>query len=157
MHEGGLPVTGGRLKRAELKRDREKLRAFLERGRESSARSLSQPKPSRPRRKAISECSVAQRRKVKEHGSCIVCGRDQVDPAHLTPRTQGGCQDALCVVPLCRAHHVAFDTDALDLQPYVVGFWVPELQHALGHYKGDSIALLHRLTGERYVPTREAA
>jgi hypothetical protein len=34
---------------------------------------------------------------------CIVCGATTgVDPAHLIPRSLGGCGDPLCVVPLCR-------------------------------------------------------
>ena len=34
---------------------------------------------------------------------CIVCGATHgVDPAHLIPRSLGGCGDPLCVVPLCR-------------------------------------------------------
>jgi hypothetical protein len=33
--------------------------------------------------------------------SCIVCGSDRrIDPAHLIPRSLGGCGDALCTVPL---------------------------------------------------------
>ena len=41
---------------------------------------------------------------------CIVCGSDRrVDPAHLIPRSLGARGDALCVVPLCRFRHRAYD------------------------------------------------
>ena len=38
------------------------------------------------------------------------------DPAHLTPRSLGGCDDARCVIPLCRTHHRLYDSGRLDLE-----------------------------------------
>ncbi len=44
---------------------------------------------------------------------CIVCGAEHgVDPAHLIPRSLGGCGDPLCVVPLCRRRATARTTPA---------------------------------------------
>jgi hypothetical protein len=52
--------------------------------------------------------------------TCIVCSADRrMDPAHLIPRSLGGCGEALCVVPLCRLHHRAYDRGELDLLPYL--------------------------------------
>ena len=40
---------------------------------------------------------------------CIVCGSEhRVDAAHVIPRALG-CGDALCVCPLCRRCHAAYD------------------------------------------------
>ena len=38
-------------------------------------------------------------------------------PAHLIPRSLGGCGDALRVAPLCRGCHRAYDSGELDLLP----------------------------------------
>ena len=56
--------------------------------------------------------------------SCIVCGTDRrIDPAHLIPRSMGGCGDPLCVIPACRVHHRAYDRGELDLLPYLEPGW----------------------------------
>jgi hypothetical protein len=62
--------------------------------------------------------SPAQRDKVRDV-ACIVCGEWQTDPAHLTARARGGCDDPLCVVSLCRSHHRLLDAGSLDLLPYL--------------------------------------
>jgi hypothetical protein len=100
--------------------------------------------------------SPAQQRKAQEE-PCIVTAYHAaqsyvVDPAHLCAKAQGGCDDPLCVVPLWRPTHRQFDDGEFDLLPYLVKHRVPELQHALGHYDGDLIGLLNRLTGESFVP-----
>jgi hypothetical protein len=98
--------------------------------------------------------SKEQRSKV-EGDWCVVCGQmSGCDPAHLTARAVGGCDDALCVVALCRQHHRAFDQDrSLDLLPYLIDrCYVAEVQHALGHYNGNLVGLLQRLTNERWQP-----
>jgi hypothetical protein len=41
------------------------------------------------------------------------------DPAHLASRAQGGCNDAACVIPLCRSCHTEFDGGHLDLEPLI--------------------------------------
>ncbi len=116
-------------------------------------RAPSQPK----RRRPISEASPAQRAK-RAAGASIVSGETQgLDAAHLCPRGLGGCDDELCVVPLTRAEHRAFDSGDLDLLPYLVPRYADELAHALVHYRGDVIGLLERLTGESWIPARAAA
>lgn len=79
---------------------------------------------------------------------CIVCGTDRrIDPAHLIPRSLGGCGDALCVVPCCRSHHRAYDRGELDLLPYLEPACRAQLAHAVGHV--GLIAALRRITGAR--------
>jgi hypothetical protein len=81
-------------------------------------------------------------------GRCIVCGTDRrVDHAHLIQRSLGGCGDALCVVPLCRFHHRAYDRGELDLLPYLEPAWRAQLAHAVGHV--GLIGALRRISGRR--------
>lgn len=86
---------------------------------------------------------------------------DPLEPAHLCARAHGGCDDDLCVIPLCHWCHRRLDQpDAgkeLDVLSHLLatpGRYTEEIQHALGpgHYNGDLLSLLRRLTGERYVP-----
>jgi hypothetical protein len=94
--------------------------------------------------------SEAQRQKVAGL-ACLVCGAERgVDPAHLAPRSLGGCEHPDCVAPLCRSCHRAYDTGALDLLPHLEPAWRAELAHALGHL--GLIGLLERVTGERWRP-----
>jgi hypothetical protein len=77
---------------------------------------------------------------------CIVCGAEtRIDPAHLIPRSLGGCGDPLCVVPLCR--HRAYDRGELDLLRYVEPAWSAQLAHAVGHL--GLIGALRRISGCR--------
>lgn len=77
--------------------------------------------------------SEAQRAKVAGMG-CLVCGHGPVDPAHLVPQRFGGCQDADCVVPLCRAHHRIFDRARLALAPFIcTEALAAEIAHAKTH------------------------
>ena len=79
---------------------------------------------------------------------CIVCGAThRIDPAHLIPRSLGGCGEALCVVPACRSCHRAYDEGRLDLLPYLEPAWRAQLAHAVGHV--GLVAALRRITGER--------
>ena len=122
------------------------------------------------RRHAISKASEAQREKVAlwvvQGGGCVACGKphreeDPLEPAHICPRAHGGCDDPLCVIPLDHWCHRQLDQPLgrrkLDLLPALLetpGRWTEEIQHALGvgHYNGDLLSLLHRLTADRYVP-----
>lgn len=56
-----------------------------------------------------------------------VCGstiRDRrVDPGRLIPRSLGGCGDPLCVCPLRRSCHHAYDRGELDLPSYLEPTW----------------------------------
>ena len=84
---------------------------------------------------------------------CIVCGTDRrIDPAHLIPRSLGGCGDALCVTaPAVRCHR-AYDRGELDLLPYLEPAWRAQLAHAVGHV--GLIGALRRISGMRGGPTR---
>lgn len=109
-----------------------------------------------PRRRAISPASPAQRDKAD--AASIISGEYGCDPAHIWPRGLGGCDSPLCVVPLTRAEHRAYDDGRLDLLPHLIAHGlVAELAHALEHARGDLIGLLNQITGERWAPERRAA
>ena len=83
--------------------------------------------------------------------ACIVCGADRpIDPAHLIPRSLGGCGDALCVEPACRRCHRAYDRGDLDLLPYLEPGCRAQLAHAVGHV--GLIGALRRIRGRREEP-----
>jgi hypothetical protein len=105
-------------------------------------------------RKPFSLASEAQRAKVAGQG-CLVCGRRPVDPAHLVPRSLGGCDHPDCVVPLCRDHHRRYDRGELDLAPHLEPRWRPELAHALPHL--GLFRVLRRVTGVRWTPVDAGA
>jgi hypothetical protein len=78
--------------------------------------------------------------------ACIACrSHRRIDPAHLIPRSLGGCGSALCVVPLCRDCHRAYDSGELDLLPYLEPAWRAQLAHAVGHV--GLIGALRRISG----------
>jgi hypothetical protein len=110
------------------------------------------------RRRPISPASQAQRAKVAGQ-PCLVCGKRPVDPAHLVPRSLGGCDDAACCVPLCRVDHRRYDRGELDLLPHLEPHYRAELAHVLGHL--GLLALLRCVTGVRWrrvdadIPTTE--
>lgn len=136
-------------RRTGLRSDPDKAREFVERGRASSARSLGR---GARRRGGISPASEAQREKVRGR-SCLRCVRGErdgvkVDPAHVIPRGMGGCDDALCVVPLCRECHRAYDDGDLDLLPYLEPRWRREVGHAVEHV--GLVAALGRVTNARW-------
>jgi hypothetical protein len=99
------------------------------------------------RRSAVSPASRAQRAKVAGQ-ACIVCGGRPVDPAHLVPRSLGGCDEPDCVVPLERRCHRAYDSGQLDLLPYLEPRRRAELAHGLLHL--GLLGLLGRITGTRW-------
>lgn len=100
-------------------------------------------------RRGISPASPAQRAKVREARS-IVSLQQGCDPAHLWPRGRGGCDDPLCVVPLTRAEHEAFDRGQLDILADLIaaGCWA-EMAHMVQVHHVDPLSMLHRLTGCR--------
>jgi hypothetical protein len=84
---------------------------------------------------------------------CVACGAEyRIDPAHLIPRSLGGCGDPLCVVPACRRCHRAYDRGELDLLPYLEPAWRAQLPHAVGHI--GMIGALRRISGRAGEPTR---
>jgi hypothetical protein len=89
---------------------------------------------STPLQRTPSMAATERQRAAVAGRRCIVCGTDRrIDPAHLIPRSVGGCGDALCVVPACRAHHRAYDRGELDLLRYLEPGWRAQLAHAVGH------------------------
>jgi DNA-binding response OmpR family regulator len=87
---------------------------------------------------------------------CIVCGTDRrIDPAHLIPRSLGGCGHPLCTVPCCRLHHRAYDRGELDLLPYLEPAWRAQLAHAVGHV--GLLGAFRRITGTRSADTDPVA
>lgn len=98
------------------------------------------------KRPGISPASKEQRAKVRDAVS-IVSGQPGCDPAHLVDRSLGGCDDPLCVVPLTRTEHRAFEAGELDLVPHLLrADCIAEMQHALGHLRSP-FRLIHKLSG----------
>jgi hypothetical protein len=102
----------------------------------------------KPLQRTPSMAATERQRAAVAGRRCIVCGIDRrIDPAHLIPRSLGGCGDALCVVPCCRSHHRAYDRGELDLLPYLEPAWRAQLAHAVGHV--GLMGALRRITGSR--------
>src|SRR5688500_4360271 len=102
-------------------------------------------RPGEPR--APFAASDAQRAKILG-GACVVCRQTKgITPAHLAPRSLGGCDHPDCVVPLCFMHHRAYDTGRLDVLPYLEPRWRQEVAHAVGHL--GLIGAHRRLTGRQ--------
>jgi hypothetical protein len=97
----------------------------------------------------VSPASPAQRARVAGQ-ACLVCGGRPVDPAHLVPRSLGGCDQPECVVPLDRRCHRAYDRGDLDLLPHLEPRYRAELAHGLQH--AGLLALLRRVSGARWAP-----
>jgi cytochrome c553 len=102
------------------------------------------------RRSRIAPASEAQRAKAAGQ-RCLVCGGRPVDPAHLVPRSLGGCDEPDCVLALCRRCHRAYDRGELDLLPRLEPRYRAELAHGLRHL--GLLALLKRVTGTRWEPS----
>jgi hypothetical protein len=101
------------------------------------------------RRSPSLAASEAQRLAVAGR-ACIVCGTTtgRIDPAHLIPRSLGGCGHPACCVPLCRRDHRAYDRGELDLLPYLEPAWRTQLAHAVGHV--GLVGALRRISGSRW-------
>jgi 5-methylcytosine-specific restriction endonuclease McrA len=100
-------------------------------------------------RTSVAPASPVQRAKVAGL-CCLVCGAvTRIDPAHLVPRSLGGCDEADCVVALCRSHHRAYDQGGLDLVAYLEPRWRREVAHAVGHL--GLAGAYRRLSGRRAV------
>jgi hypothetical protein len=158
---------------AELKpRERSELRSV------SPKRQAEEDVGTRPRRRGSTlsagrgfAVANVQRAKVKVL-VCVGCGLGvepdtasnwTIDPAHLWPRGLGGCEDELCVVPLCRhlyvpqkGCHYAYDNGELNLHGKLVdrGYW-KEMAHVIGGHEVSPLTLANRLTGEEHVGKAE--
>ena len=114
--------------------------------RRARLRAKKQLRRSKPLERTASMAASERQRAAVAGRSCIVCGADKrIDPAHLIPRSLGGCGDPLCVVPLCRRCHRAYDRGELDLLPYLEPAWRAQLAHAVGHV--GLIGALRRISG----------
>jgi hypothetical protein len=102
----------------------------------------------KPKRRAISPASPAQRAKTKDQ-LCVVCGARASTPMHLWPRGKGGCDDPLCVLPACWDCHHLYDAKKLDLLRHIVKHHRAEIAHAQLHT--DPVSLLARLTASEVV------
>lgn len=89
--------------------------------------------PLLPRQGLLSFAASREQRLAVKGKTCAYCGQEGVDPAHLCPRSLGGCDDALCVVPICRRHHNAYDTGRLDLFVAVTEQYPEQYAHMVGH------------------------
>ena len=129
-------------------------RTPLRRGRGPRRRSkLARRRPLRRsaplQRTSVAAASAVQRAKVAGL-RCLVCGAaTRVDPAHLVPRSLGGCDETDCAVPLCRTHHRAHDQGGLDLVAHLEPQWRREVAHAVGHL--GLVRAQRRLSGRRSV------
>jgi hypothetical protein len=117
--------------------------------RRSSALRTSKPlRRSSPLKRSVSMVTTEAQRRAVQARCCIVCGTyKRIDPAHLIPRSLGGCGDPTCCVPLCRVDHRRYDAGELDLLPYLEPAYRAQLAHAVGHV--GLIGTLRRLTGKR--------
>jgi hypothetical protein len=121
------------MKRTPLRR-RAKLRAHKELQRRT------------PLERAPAMAATESQRAAVAGRNCIVCGTNRrIDPAHLIPRSLGGCGHGLCVTALCRRCHRAYDRGELDLLPYLEPVWREQVAHAVGH--AGLIAALRRISG----------
>jgi hypothetical protein len=100
----------------------------------------------KPLQRTASMAATERQRAAIAGRACIVCGADRrIDPAHLIPRSLGGCGDPLCIVPACRRCHRSYDRGELDLLPYLEPGWRAQLAHAVGHV--GLVGALRRISG----------
>ena len=114
--------------------------------RRTPLRAKSPLRRSTPLQRTTSMAATDAQRAAVAGRPCIVCGSEhRVDPAHLVPRSMGGCDSGLCVTSLCRRCHRAYDAGALDLLPHLEPAYRAQLAHAVGHV--GLIGALRRITG----------
>ena len=87
--------------------------------------------------------SKAQRLKVAGQ-PCVICGQSPCDPAHIVPRSLGGCDHPDCCAPFCRQCHRLYDEGKLDALPYLGR---REQAHAVEHLGIERAR--RRLTNQR--------
>lgn len=122
-------------------------RTPLARGADTQLRPSALAQAAAPSARRPMAASQAQRAKIIG-AACVVCAKTNgLTPAHLAPRGLGGCDHPDCVVPMCWAHHRAYDTGRLDLLPHLEPRWRAEIAHAVGHL--GLIGAYRRLTGGR--------
>ena len=116
--------------------------------RRAPLRAKTQLQRGKPLQRTASMAASERQRAAVAGRRSIACGADKrIDPAHLIPRSLGGCGDPPCVVPLCRRCHRAYDRGELDLLPHLEPAWRAQLAHAVGHL--GLIGALRRVSGQR--------
>ena len=79
---------------------------------------------------------TAARKKVDAEGECRWCAyRDNLEAAHIIPRSLGGGQSPDSIVPLCRDCHRAYDAGRLDLLPALTFAEQAEAVRVLGIHR----------------------
>jgi hypothetical protein len=120
-------------------------RTPLVRGADTQLRPSALAQTATPMARRSMAASQAQRAKITG-AACIVCQKTNgLTPAHLAPRGLGGCDHPDCVVPMCWAHHRAYDTGRLDLLAHLEPRWRAEVADAVAHL--GLIGAYRRLTG----------
>lgn len=120
-----------------------------------SRKSQMERKPSKLKRGPVGHASSEQKAKALREGSRVLefaFGFEEngvIDPAHITPRTVGGCDHEDCIVPLPRRIHRAYDEGEFSILEYLT---LEEQAHAVKH--AGILGALKRTTGETYVPER---
>jgi hypothetical protein len=115
--------------------------------------------PSSLRRTPLGHCTSAQKERVRDR-ACIVCAEHRGDchPAHVIDRAVVSVEvanDVRAVVPLCSGCHREYDTDSLDLSPYLEPSWRDSAAwavEAVGMFRA-----LRRITGQRWAPVESEA
>lgn len=103
-------------------------------------------------KRGFTPASKAQREKVAGATFCPKCGRSlPLDPAHVTARARGGCDDPDCVIGLCRDCHRLYDQGGGDVLSILTK---AEQAHAVSH--SGVLQMLHQTTGVRWAPERAA-
>lgn len=108
-----------------------------------------------PKRRAISTCTPAQRKRARAMG-CVVTGEmEGVDPLHLIPRgmTTVGQDEPLAVVGCRRDIHRLYDDGKFDLLPYLTGRHDDAVAFAV--QRVGLIAALERITNARWAEVSE--
>ena len=114
--------------------------------RRARLRAKKQLRRTKPLQRTASMAASERQRAAVAGRRCIVCAAEaRIDPAHLIPRSLGGCRDPLCVVALCRRCHRTYDRGELDLLPYLEPAWRAQVAHAVGH--AGLAGALRRISG----------
>lgn len=128
------------------------------------SRTQMERKPSRLKRGPVGYASPEQKAKVEREGPRLDLSVAEIhalvglvdlgptDPAHIVPRTQGGCDSEHCICPLPRLLHDLYDDGKLDLLPWLT---LEEQAHAASH--AGLLGALKRTSTDTYVPQREVA
>lgn len=160
LARAGMPIsTLARVSRARMEREAEQLRWRGSTMRQGRGMAVSDHQ----RRKVRAEDGCRVRRHMQEDPTTETArqarailaqgwGVQRVDPAHVTPRSLGGCDMAECVIPLSRCLHDRLDSTGLWILDALT---VREQAHAVLHL--GVIGALKRVTGCDWRPLEDTA